>query len=86
MGMWVGSNNMWQMLSESIFTVSAISAVSAVSPCPYTPTVNSEWLPGCKFVVSCPGVLQQKIQIFFCCSTSGQDITNTYVYSGMSVF
>ena len=27
-----------------------------------TPTVNSEWLPGYKLVMSCPGVLQQKIQ------------------------
>ena len=26
----------------------------------YTPTVNSEWLPGYKLVISCPGVLQQR--------------------------
>ena len=54
----------------------------------YTPTLNSEWLPGYKLVISCPGVLQQKIQCFalgqsalyFCCSTPGQDITNTYTH------
>ena len=47
----------------------------------YTPTVNSEWLPGYKLVISCPGVLQSAL--YFCCSTPGQDIINTYMYAFM---
>ena len=55
--------------------------------------VNIKWLPGYKLVISCPGVLQQKYSaddlgealgqsaLYFCCSTPGQDITNTCMWS-----
>ena len=56
----------------------------------YTPIVNSEWLPGYKLVISCPGVLPQRntmlmtwgfalgrSALYFCCSSPGQDITKT---------
>ena len=58
----------------------------------YTRKVNSEGLPGYNLVISCPGVLQQRNTVlmtlgfalgqsalYFCCSTPGQDITNTYM-------
>ena len=60
----------------------------------YTPAVNSEWLPEYKLVISCPGVLQQKLNtvlmtlgftlgqsaLYFYCSTPGQDISNIYIH------
>ena len=66
----------------------------------YTPTVNSEWLPEYKLDISCSGVLQQKLNtvlmtsgfalgqsaLYFCCSTPGQYITNTYIHVNVCMY
>ena len=46
---------------------------------PYTPIANGKWLPGYKLVISCPGVLQQKM-----CHGAGAKVGWIKEYRGLT--